>query len=30
MKGRKELTLGIGDCNSHVEKRVNGFKGVHE
>ena len=29
MKGRKELTLKIGDFNGHVEKKVDIFEGVH-
>ena len=29
MKGTKELTLGIGDFNSRVGKKVNGFEDVH-
>ena len=29
MKGTKELTLGIGDFNGHVGKKVDGFEGVH-
>ena len=29
MKGRKELSLEIGDCNGHIEKKVDGFEGVH-
>ena len=29
MKGTKELTLGIGDFNDHVGKKVDGFEGVH-
>ena len=29
MKGTKELTLGIGDFNGYVEKKVDGFEGVH-
>ena len=29
MKGTKELTLGIGDFNSRVGKKVNGFEDVY-
>ena len=29
MKGTKELTLGIGDINGHVGKKVDGFEGIH-
>ena len=29
IKGTKELSLGIGDFNDHVGKKVDGFKGVH-
>ena len=29
MIGRKELTLGVGDFNGHVGKKVDGFEGVH-
>ena len=29
MKGTKELTLGTGDSNGHVGKKVDGFEGVH-
>ena len=29
MKGTKELTLGFGDFNGHVGKKVDGFVGVH-
>ena len=29
MYGRKDLTLGIGDFNDHVGKKVDGFEGVH-
>ena len=30
MKGAKEMTLGIGDFNGHVGKKVDEFEGVHE
>ena len=29
MKVTKELTLGIGDFNCHVGKKMDGFEGVH-
>ena len=28
-KGTKELTLGVGDFNSHVGKKVDEFEDVH-
>ena len=30
MKGRTELTLGIGDFDGHVGKKMDGFEGVQE
>ena len=29
IKGRKELTLGSGDFNGDVGKKIDGFEGVH-
>ena len=29
MKDTKELTMGIGDFNAYVGKKVDGFEGVH-
>ena len=30
MRGKKELTLDIGDFNGHVGKNVDGFEGKHK